>query len=334
VSGPEIRFAVVGTGMGASRARTCAETPGACLQLICSLDTERGERLSKELGCAFTSNFDEALARDDIDAVGVMTPSGTHCDFAIRALKAGKHVFTTKPMDISVEKCTAAIETAREANRILAVDFDSRYNPINHQIRMAVRSNRLGRIILCDLRMKWLREQSYYDGGVPTAWRSKRRYEGGSSANQGVHYIDLMQWWLGPIRSVTGRCGTFNHEIETEDCSNALVTFHDGSWGIIQTTTANYPDLGTVCELSGTSGTLRWVDNKIEMLATRDGTFSLDDFTVDSNLPNNIFEDMIQAITKGTKPQVDGMEGRKTVEIFNAIYRSSETGNNVELQHQ
>ncbi|MDH7570808.1 MAG: Gfo/Idh/MocA family oxidoreductase, partial [Armatimonadota bacterium] len=160
-----VRFGIVGTGMGYNRAQKAANTPGATLAAVCSLDEVRGRKAAAEFGCDYVREYDDLLARPDIDVVGVLTPSGWHCDFAIRAMKAGKHVFTTKPMDTRLEKCDEAIRVARETGKVLAVDFDSRYVRLNHQVRMAIRSGKLGKVFLGDLRMKWFREQSYYDGG-------------------------------------------------------------------------------------------------------------------------------------------------------------------------
>ncbi len=153
----EVRFGIIGLGMGLNRARIAAKTPGVKLAVVCSIEPGKAEQVGKELGCDWTTDYEEVLARGDVDVVGVMTPSGTHCDFAIQALQAGKHVYTTKPMDIRVEKCDAAIAAAEKAGKILAVDFDSRYNPANHRLRMAVRSGKLGKMLAGDLLMKWYR---------------------------------------------------------------------------------------------------------------------------------------------------------------------------------
>ena len=180
-------WGIVGLGMGYNRAKKVVATEGAELRMVCSIEPGKAEQVGKELGADWTMDFDEMLARDDIDVIGVMTPSGTHCDFAIRALEAGKHCHTTKPMDILVSKCDAAIAAAEKAGKILAVDYDLRNEPINHQVRMALKQGKFGKLYCVDLIMKWYRPQSYYDGGSPPGWRSRTATEGGSIANQGVH---------------------------------------------------------------------------------------------------------------------------------------------------
>ena len=331
VMAEEIRFGIVGLGMGSNRAKAASQTRGARLVCVCDILEDKAEKVAGELKCDWTSDYEEMLARNDIDVVGVLTPSGMHADFAMMAAKAGKHVFTTKPMDILVEKCDELIETAKDASVILAVDFGERYGVSNKRVRKAIQSGLLGRIILADLRMKWYRAQSYYDGGSPAAWRSKRRYEGGSAANQGVHFLDLLQWFVGDVKTVYGKSGTFAHKIETEDCSIALLEFDSGAWGVVQTATCSDPDLGSAMEFTGSNGTLSWKDAKVTLYNLADNPdASLDDVEIEPG-PRNIIEDMVSAVTKGTPVAVDGAEGRKSVAIFNAIYESARTGKLIEL---
>ncbi|HGE73213.1 TPA: Gfo/Idh/MocA family oxidoreductase [Candidatus Poribacteria bacterium] len=327
----EIRFGIVGLGMGANRADIASKTPGAKLSCVCDIVEANAKKVAEKYGCAYETDYEKMLKRDDVDVVGVMTPSGLHAEFAIMAAKAGKHVFTTKPMDILVEKCDELIETAKNAGVILAVDFGERYLSANKRVRKAIQSGMMGKVFLADLRMKWYRSQGYYDGGSPAGWRSKRRYEGGSAANQGVHFIDLIQWFMGPVKTVIGKSATIAHNIETEDLSLAILEFENGAYGVLQTTTCNNPDLGSAMEFSGTNGTISWKNSKVELFSIADKpNASLDEIEVESG-PANIIEDMVSAINNGTPVAVDGYEGRKSVVIFNAIYESSKIGRPVNL---
>ncbi|KYH40686.1 MAG: hypothetical protein AYL32_010420 [Candidatus Bathyarchaeota archaeon B26-2] len=330
--GGSVKFGILGLGMGASRARLIPQTEDAELVCVCDLQEEKARQVAKELNCEWTTSYDEMLRRNDIDVVGVFTPSGTHCDYAIKAIEAGKHVFVTKPMDLRVEKCDSAIEAARRAGVVLAVDFELRYSETNQRIKLALDNGRLGRLILGDLRMKWYRTQEYYEGGYPPGWRKRRSTEGGSAANQGVHYIDLIQWFMGPVKTVYGRTGTFAHDIETEDLSMALLTFKNGAWGSITTTTVNYPSLGTSIEITGDNGSIVWKDGKVPLYKLKDDpTPSLEEFPLDPDRPKNIIEDMVSAIKKKAPVMVDGDEGRKSVVIINAIYESSKSGKVIEI---
>ena len=328
----DVKFAIIGLGMGRNRARTGTETPGAKLVCVCDLQEEKAKGYGEEFSCDWTTSMDEVLAREDVDCVGIMTPSGYHADHVCAALHAGKHVFTTKPMEISVKGCDAEIAAAEETGRILGVDFIYRYRRANQQVKAAIDAGALGQIRLGDVRLKWLRTQEYFDGGYPAGWRGRKATEGGSLANQGVHCLDLLNWWLGPIREVYGRMGTVGHDIETEDLCFAHLTFESGAWGLIQTTTTNTPSLGTTIEISGSDGSFVWKDEAIELFQTADDeAFDVEGVDVPTG-PENIIEDMVSAITKGTEPAVTPKEGRKSVQVFTAVYQSAETGKSVAIK--
>ena len=328
----EVGFGILGLGRGRKAAQTTVQTAGANLVCVCDLQEEKVKATAQELDCDWTTSYDRMLARDDIDAIGVYTSSGTHADFANQAVAAGKHVFVTKPMDIDLDKCDRLIEAAKRANLVLAVDFIRRYRKIDHQVRKAVVDGLIGNVILGDLRMKWYRSQSYYDGGWPVGWRSRSSTEGGSAANQGVHSIDQLQWFMGDVKTVQGRCGTFNHEIETEDCSVGILTFASGAFGMIQTTTCSYPSLGTTLQINGSKGTITMdKSGAVGLVIEGQEGATIDQVEIETDFPDNIIEDVVGAIIDGQPIMVSGEEGRKSVAIFTAIYESSRTGRIVQF---
>ena len=328
----EVGFGILGLGRGRKAAQTAVQTAGANLVCVCDLQEEKVKATAQELDCDWTTSYDRMLARDDIDAIGVYTSSGTHADFANQAVAAGKHVFVTKPMDIDLDKCDRLIEAAKRANLVLAVDFIRRYRKIDHQVRKAVVDGLIGNVILGDLRMKWYRSQSYYDGGWPAGWRSRSSTEGGSAANQGVHSIDQLQWFMGDVKTVQGRCGTFNHEIETEDCSVGILTFASGAFGIIQTTTCSYPSLGTTLQINGSKGTITMdKSGAVGLVIEGQEGATIDQVEIETDFSDNIIEDVVGAIIDGQPIMVSGEEGRKSVAIFTAIYESSRTGRIVQF---
>ena len=328
----EVGFGILGLGRGRKAAQTAVQTAGANLVCVCDLQEEKVKATAQELDCDWTTSYDRMLARDDIDAIGVYTSSGTHADFANQAVAAGKHVFVTKPMDIDLDKCDRLIEAAKRANLVLAVDFIRRYRKIDHQVRKAVADGLIGNVILGDLRMKWYRSQSYYDGGWPVGWRSRSSTEGGSAANQGVHSIDQLQWFMGDVKTVQGRCGTFNHEIETEDCSVGILTFASGAFGMIQTTTCSYPSLGTTLQINGSKGTITMdKSGAVGLVIEGQEGATIDQVEIETDFPDNIIEDVVGAIIDGQPIMVSGEEGRKSVAIFTAIYESSRTGRIVQF---
>lgn len=329
-----VRFGILGLGVGERKARECVRTKNAKLVAVCDLQEGKARKIAEELRCNYYVNYDDMLNEEELDCVGIFTPSGMHMDHALRAIERGIHVFVTKPMDINVEKCIFAVRKAREANVILAVDFELRYLDLNQKIYYAIQRGLLGKIFLVNVLMKWNRNSTYYRGGYPPGWRSSRRYEGGSAANQGVHFIDLVQWWMGGVKTVQGLSGTFTHDIETEDCSVALLTFKNGAFGTITTTTSSIPNLGTRIEVNSDKGSLIWKDGKVEFFYLQGGDFSvIDNIALPKDKPANIFEDMVNAIRAGRKPLVDGEEGIKSVKIFDAIYKSSSTGKVIDIEN-
>ena len=337
-----IRFAVVGLGMGKGRSEICRQTPGAELAAVCDLSEERGREAERVWGVPWISSYDELLARDDVDVVGLWTPSGSHAGMALQALRAGKHVCMTKPMDITTASCDAAIHEAQTRGLLLAVDFEQRYIPLNHRIRRALAEDAIGRLLLADLRMKWYRAQSYYDSGYPQRWRSRLDTEGGSLANQAVHFLDLLLWWVGDPERVAGRRGTYGHDIQTEDGTAAVVQFRGGTVGSVLTTTCCFPNAGSELSVNGSWGTLSWSDGEVTRFdhmppASRRGgdvfraastpaavPGDLGAYPEPADLPANIFEDVVSALHNGTELQCDGREGRRTVALFEAVYAASD----------
>lgn len=325
----EIRIGIIGLSRGMHGVKTIQVTEGAKLVSVCDLREDVAKKVAAENECDWTLEYSDLLARKDIDVIGIYTSSGTHGELATEALNLGKHVYVTKPMDVYVDACNKAIDAADKNGLVLAVDFGRRYNDRFRRMANDIRQGAIGRILVADLRMKWYRTQSYYEGGYPPGWRKFVATEGGSASNQGVHGIDLFMWLIGKIKDVYGVKRTLNHDIETEDATAAILTLEDGGIGTIVTTTCANPPSGDAIEINGTEGSITWgkeaqpYESKEEYGAG-----------VAGEIGSNVIEDMILAITKGIPPNVDGREGRKSVELIEAIYRSSDTGKLITLQYQ
>jgi predicted dehydrogenase len=314
-----IRFAVVGLGMGRSRARLIAQTEGARLQAVCDLQEEKARAVAEELECDWTTAFEDLLRREDVDVVVVMTPSGLHGEMAIQAMQAGKHVITTKPMEVSLERAQAMVACAEATGRILAVDFGSRYRPAWHQVKAAIEEGLLGRLILGEARLKWWRSQEYYSR---SGWRGTWALDGGGSlANQTIHYIDLLQWLLGAVEEVlAGYYGVHAHDIETEDLGIGLLRFRNGAIGTVVGTTTFPRSPYAGIEVHGEAGGV--------IFLSREGPqwYFLDEAQQppEVSLPvSNVIEDMVRAIRERTPVMVDGREGLKSLEILVGIYTSA-----------
>lgn len=330
----EVGFGVVGLGMGAARCRSISKTEGARLVAVCDINEERGRKAQEEHGCVWLRDYDDLLKREDIEVVLVMTPSGLHADMGIAAARAGKHVVTTKPIDVTLEKADALIAACREAGVILAVDFNQRYSPDVWKVKHAIGTGAFGRLILGETHLKWFRSAAYFGGG----WRGTWAMDGGGSLmNQTVHGVDLLQWFMGPVRSVYGRMGIFAHDIETEDLTVALLRFANGAVGTILSTTTFPVDKITRTEVHGDRGGAILSGAKIEFWMTK-ASFdegrreeNPQDFPYEYTGPRNVAEEMVRLVRQGGKPIVSGEEARKSLEIILAVYQSARQGREVTL---
>jgi predicted dehydrogenase len=323
----DVGFAVVGLGMGRSRSKMIAETPGARLAVVCDLNEERAKAAAQELHVPYTLDHHEALARKDVEVVLVMTPTGAHAPVAIDAAGAGKHVVTTKPLEVTVERCDQVIRACDEAGVVLAVDFGSRYAQDMQTVKRAIDEGKLGRLILGEATLKWYRSQAYYDAG---GWRGTWAMDGGGSLmNQSIHPIDLLLWFLGDAKRVMGTAAIFTHCIETEDLGMALIEFASGAVGRILGTTT-YPESQPFeVNVHGNRGGVVTRDGAIAGWHFLEG--AKDTVIEPGTGPANIVADMVGVLRQNRKPVVDGREGRRPVELIQAIYQSAGEGGWVHL---
>ena len=324
-----VGFAVVGLGMGRNRSRQVVETTGAELKVVVDINEALAKEVGEEIGCDWTSSLDDALGRNDVDVVLVMTPSGLHAEVGIQVAKAGKHVITTKPMDVTTAACDALISAGEEAGVLVGVDYQSRYVDNNFRIAELLKRGELGDLLIGEVRFKWFRSDEYFahNGG----WRGTWSMDGGGSlANQGSHLIDLILWFMGdPIR-VYGETAVLNHDIETEDVGMALLTFPGGAKGAIVGTTTFPENTYFSAEVHGKKGGIL-LDSALngEMRVFGEGVEERL-ATVDNSI-HNVVEDVVSALERGTRLRVDGREGRRTVALLEHIYHSADVGHPVEF---
>ena len=273
---------------------------------------------------------------------------GAHRDPAVAAANAGKHVIVEKPLEITLARCDAIINACRKNKVRLCTIFPSRYSAANRALKQAIDDKRFGRLTLGDSYVKWWRSQEYYDSG---GWRGTWALDGGGAfMNQAIHNVDLLYWFMGEVAEVVGITDTLAHQrIEVEDVGVAAVRFKNGALGTIEATTSAHPGLLKKTEIHGTEGTviveqddvLMWQFAKknakdagiLRKFAKKvGGTGGASDPSAISYVGHmEQIKDFLSAIQTGSKPLVDGEEGRKSVEIILAIYQSSWTGKRVAL---
>ncbi len=319
-----VGFAIVGLGMGKSRARQVIETEGAKLVVVVDLNAELAQQVATDMGCDWTADLNEALRRDDVDVVLVMTPSGLHAKVGVEVARAGKNVITTKPMDVSTTACDELIAAADEAGVLLGVDYQSRYVDNNLRVAEALRQGWLGKPILGEVRFKWFRSQEYFEHG--NGWRGTWAMDGGGSlANQGAHLIDLLSWFMGDAVRVYGETAIMNHAIETEDIGLAILNFENGAKGTILGTTTFPQSVYFSAEVHGSEGGIL-VDAALDGSMRVFGDGLEEKLQTIENPVKNVVEDVISALEKGTELRVDGREGRRTVALLERIYESARKG--------
>jgi predicted dehydrogenase len=268
------------------------------------------------------------LERKDLDVVMVMTPSGLHGKIGMEVAAAGKHVVTTKPIDVTLQNADALIAACKKAGVILAVDFDARYAADNRRVKEAIERGRFGKMIFGEARLKWFRSHEYF--AASGGWRGTWAMDGGGSLmNQTVHWVDIMQWLMGPVESVIGQIGIFTHKIETEDLGVAMLRFKSGAYGALLGTTTHPVDLPARVEVHGELGAAILENHKVTTFAIKGEPPQTAPYVHSG--PKNVVEDVILAITKSKTPEVPGEEGRKSIEIVISVYRSAQTGQPVRL---
>ena len=335
-------FGIVGTGViAALHAAAIRTLPGARLTAVTDVAAGAAGTFAAARGCAAEPDLDALLARPDVDVVCVCVPSGLHAEIGVRAARAGKHLAVEKPVDVTLAAADRLIEAARDAGVALTVISQHRFDPGLIELKRLIGEDALGRLVLGEASTKWYRTQAYYDSA---AWRGTWAMDGGSLMNQGVHYVDLLRWCMGPVTEVTAVCATQAHQVEVEDTALALVRFASGAVGTIMSTTAAYPGFPQRLEITGTGGTVIVEDGRItrRALTGQDGPdqnggaeaglgAAADPAAIEVASHAAQLADLLAAVEEGREPAVGGQAGRDALEIICAVYESARTGRTVSL---
>jgi UDP-N-acetyl-2-amino-2-deoxyglucuronate dehydrogenase len=269
-----------------------------------------------------------------IAVVCVLTPTGHHAEHAIRIASHRKHVVVEKPMALSLDDADAMIAACERAGVRLFVVKQSRYNPPVQRLRRAVDAGSFGKFVMGTVRVRRCRRQDYYDRDD---WRGTWELDGGVLANQASHHIDLLTWLMGPVASVYAKAATQLVDIETEDTAAALLTFANGALGIIEATTAARPtDLeGSLSILGERGSVVIGGQNADELVSWR---FEAPEDSIEPVHAHDghsaFIENVVRTIRGEGSALVDGVEGRRSVEVINAIYESVRTGREVALPYR
>lgn len=340
-----VRFGLLGCGRIAKRHSDLLggkHIEGACLVAVCDSLRPRADVIGSKFGVPASYDIDDFLARKDVDVVSVLTPSGLHPQHVIACAKAGKHVVVEKPMALRLQDADHMIRACDEAGVKLFVVKQNRFNVPVVKAREALEAGRFGRLVLGTVRVRWCRDQAYYDQDT---WRGTWAYDGGVLSNQASHHIDMLEWFFGDVISVHARAITALVKIETEDTAVATLKFRNGALGIIEATTATRPnDLEGSLSILGEKGTVEiagFAVNQIRHWRFKEELPSdkevIEKFSV--NPPNvygfghqAYYQHVVECLVNQRAALVDGLEGRKSLELISALYESIETGEEVALR--
>ena len=340
-----LNFALVGCGRISLRHAELLGTgqiSGARLVSACDIIERRAAALGEKYHVPHYTDMDEMMEKESIDVVSILTPSGMHAEHGIHLARYRKHIVVEKPLALTLDEADKFI-MACDSNRVkLFVIKQNRFNLPVQKLKESLAAGRFGKLTLGTVRVRWCRTQEYYD---QASWRGTWKYDGGGLTNQASHHVDLLEWMMGDVESVFAKSATALVNIESEDTAVVLLKFTSGALGIIEATTATRPkDLEGSISILGERGTVEiggFAVNEIKVwnfvdLNDEDAEI-IQKYSI--NPPNvygfghkAYYEHVVDSICKNTKQLVDGLEGRKSLELISAIYESIETGKEVILR--
>lgn len=341
-----VGFGLLGAGLIAPfHARSVIAADGCELIAVADVDAGRAEKVAGEFGCKACGSLDELIADERIDVIDVLTPNHLHCEATLAAAAAGKSVLVEKPPAMSLKETDAMIGACGSAGVRLGIVLQCRVRKPIQAMREAIEAGRFGRLLQADAYMKWHRTTEYY---LSDEWRSSRRSGAGVTIQHAFHYIDLLQYLMGPVRSVIARMSNRAHpQVELEDTLNAFMDFENGGQGVVVASTALWPGTDIRIEINGEDGTAIMVGERMETWKFKDeraedeairavgrgsvGTAASGPADFDFADHQVVIEDMAAAVRKGTEPIIPAASARNTLEIALAMYKSAAAGLPVEL---
>jgi UDP-N-acetyl-2-amino-2-deoxyglucuronate dehydrogenase len=340
-AGADFKVALVGCGrISRNHFEALDKIDGLTLTGVCDVVPERAREWAQQEGVPAFTSYEEMLQRVDCDIVSICTPSGLHAAHGALAARAGKHVITEKPMAISLGQADELVKACDDAGVFLFVVKQNRLNPPIQLLRRAVDKGRFGRIFLANTTVRWQRPQDYYDAAP---WRGTWEFDGGAIMNQASHYVDLIQWLVGPVESVMAKTATQARRIEAEDSGVALLKFRSGALGVIEVNVLTYPrNLEGSITILGEKGSVKiggTAVNRVEHWQFAD--YDDDDKLVDSANTNpptvygfgheGYYRNVLSVLRGEAQPQTDGRAGRKSLELILGIYESAKIGREVPI---
>lgn len=338
------KFALVGCGRIAHKYATLIQKSFSDAELtgVCDNNPKALSAFIEKFKVSGFSDMHEMMKNCAVDVVCVLTPSGCHAQHAVELSHYGKHVIVEKPMALTLDDATNMIQACQEAQVKLFVVQQNRFNLPIIQLKKALDEGRLGRLTMGTVRVRWCRSADYYQ---QDQWRGTWALDGGVLANQANHHIDLLQWMMGPVKSVSAMGKSFLAPIEAEDTAVAMLEFENGAFGLIEATTAVRPEnLEGSLSIIGERGSVEVGGFAVNELKSWQFISSKpeDDevLSLYKENPKDVYgfgherflRQVINCLKNGVDPLIDGLAGLQSVKLMEALYESMESGAKVYLK--
>jgi predicted dehydrogenase len=343
-------FGIIGVGMVADfhawAIQAAAATHNLRLVGVMGPSAERVQAFAQRHAVPFhTTDIDALLAREDIQVVCIVTPSGAHLEPALKAIRAGKHLVVEKPLEITLARADQIIAAANLADLKICAISQARFAPGAQALKHALDAGRFGRLVLCSAYVKWHRNADYYQG-----WKGTLALDGGGAViNQAIHAVDLLTWLAGPPVEVFARTTRRVHlGIEAEDTASANFVFANGALGVLEATTAAFPGWSRRVEICGEFGSVALEDEAVvrwdfansqeedELIRTNlskksgaSGALAANGISFEGHQKH--IEEIANAIRFNSVLTVDAAQARATVALVRAIYDSANSRQPVRL---
>lgn len=338
----KIRFALVGCGRIAQNHFAAIKQHAHHAELVgvCDINPIALSEAVKITGAKPFNSLKEVLANCDADVFVLTTPSGLHPDQTIEIAQASRSVITEKPMATRLADGKRMVKACDEAGVRLFVVKQNRRNATLQLLKKAIEQKRFGKIYMVNLNVFWTRPQSYYDQG---AWRGKWEYDGGAFMNQASHYVDLIEWLIGPLESLQAYTATLERDIEAEDTGVISLRWRNGALGSMNVTMLTYPkNLEGSITILGEKGTVRiggMAVNEVQHWEFADADPDDEKVKAASYETTSVYgfghplyyDNVIKVMRGEAEPETDGREGLKSLEVIIATYLSARDGKRVGL---
>jgi UDP-N-acetyl-2-amino-2-deoxyglucuronate dehydrogenase len=335
-----LKFAIVGCGRIAERHAEHIIKQSQ-LVAICDTNEERRNLFAQKFGCKTYASIDELLKHEkNLDLVAVCSPNGLHAEHSIKVLKAGIHVLSEKPMAINVADCQLMIEEAEKANKHLFIVKQNRFNKPIAALKKVIDEGKLGKIINVQLNCFWNRNDQYYES---SEWKGKKNLDGGTLFTQFSHFVDLLYWMVGDVKQCHAIVKNFMHQhnVEFEDTGVIILEFKNGAVGSINYTVNSYgKNMEGSITVFGEKGTVKVGGQYLNVLEHQCIENYVMNVPIETKPANDygyyqgsmsnhdsVYENIIDVLTNNGHVATNGLEGLKTVEIIENIYKLAKSNN-------